>query len=509
MSYLKSIFAVLAFYVVVPALLIYFAIQVLADPESTGIFVAMKNSINQNVAPVVQNALQPLVHVVESSLQKPLVGKPIVVQNALPVSAPSPANTNTQTAENEDPNNIALEYEDQSFTAEEFLSDKFNRLPEDFKVSSDMKNRIKFWFDIYTKYSSRFAVIHDMQRPWIIYRVVDLRPVFATNRTRFAKDIERKHLIAKNLQEVRHILFNLSHKRNFSRLGAEELKLYTLLQEVGGNRQRVLARAAQRVRSQTGQKDFFRKGTISSSRYMSEMEEIFARYDLPVELTRLPLVESSFNEDAISKVGASGIWQFMPSMGKLADMRVEKQIDERNSPIKATVAAARLMLENFRILKSWPLAITAYNHGPGGVLKAARTVRSRNIADIVDKYETASFNFASQNFYSEFMAALYAEKYQDEIFGKMPKYQPLIGETVEIKYSMRLQTLTDLVGITFEEIKLFNPDLKKQLIGQNTFLPTGYKVRLPQGRGARLELFNQQAEEARRSILEMKKGTRS
>jgi membrane-bound lytic murein transglycosylase D len=220
------------------------------------------------------------------------------------------------------------------------------------------------------------------------------------------------------------------------------------------------------------------------------MESIFAKSNLPTELVRLPLVESSFNEKAVSKVGASGIWQFMPVVGKHY-LKMTEPFDERNSPIKATEAAARLLRSNFSILKSWPLAITAYNHGASGVLKAMKKVKSEEIDDLIENYSSRSFSFASKNFYSEFMAALYAERYQDEIFGHMPKLPPLAEDRVTLIRPMHLRDLSEIAGVTMEEIKLHNPDIKSKGLKENAVLPKGYKIHLPLGSGPGLELYFQ------------------
>ena len=96
-----------------------------------------------------------------------------------------------------------------------------------------------------------------------------------------------------------------------------------------------------RLRSQLGQKDRFLEGYIASGRYLPTMEKIFAAEGLPWELTRLPFVESSFNLAARSKVGASGIWQFMRSTGRLY-LKIRGELDERNDPIRATEAVIDL-----------------------------------------------------------------------------------------------------------------------------------------------------------------------
>jgi membrane-bound lytic murein transglycosylase D len=396
----------------------------------------------------------------------------------------------------EDVSKLPLEFIDQSITAEDILRDKYNRIPLDFKIPADLQKRVGFWLDIYSKYSSQFTVIHDERRPWIVYEVVDLRPIYQGSGNRFSKASQDRKTTYRALYNVRMRLAKLARKKYFGNLSGEEYKYFKLLEEVPGPRRQVLRKAAMDVRAQRGQKNYYRSGLITSTKYISEMEEIFAHYDLPVELVRLPLVESSFNMAAISKVGASGIWQFMQNTGRKF-LKVGNLIDERNSPIKATEAAAKLMLSNFRILKSWPLAVTAYNHGAGGVIRATKRLKTKNLADVVGRYRSRSFSFASENFYCEFLAALHADKYQEEIFGQMPKHPPLQSETATVKYSMRVRTLVDIVGITIEELKLFNPDFKKKAIAAGTFIPSGYRVLLPLGRKSLLDAFNQEADEAR------------
>ena len=111
-----------------------------------------------------------------------------------------------------------------------------------------------------------------------------------------------------------------------------------------------------------------------------------------------------FNLKARSKVGASGIWQFMPDTARNF-IYVTPLVDERNSPYKATRAAAQLLLSNYRTLGSWPLAITAYNHGALGMARAVGQVHSDDMGEIIKRYESPSFGFASKNFYAEFLAA--------------------------------------------------------------------------------------------------------
>lgn len=382
---------------------------------------------------------------------------------------------------------LPLDYYNPAFTKEDFLSDRYNRVPEIFKVSGAMKSRVGFWLDIYTRYSSHYHVIHHVDYPWLIFKVVDTTPVYLGKGHRWTKYHRARAIVRKSVHDIQKNLNKLARMKSYKRLSPELQKYYDLLSQVPGRRQRVFRHAATHIRSQLGQKDFFKSGLITGSKYLPQMEEIFAQYDLPVELTRLPLVESSFNEDAVSKVGASGIWQFMPHVGKNY-LHINDTIDERNSPYKATEAAAKLLLSNFRMLKNWSFAVTAYNHGPGGIRKASKLLKTQDLAVIIKKYDSDRFGFASSNFYASFLAALHADRYQEEVFGQIPKYPPHHSDALLLTRKYRAGELIDIMGITMEELKLFNKDLKTRAVNRRTVLPRGYKIFLPLGRKARLEL---------------------
>ena len=134
------------------------------------------------------------------------------------------------------------------------------------------------------------------------------------------------------------------------------------------------------------------------------MEKIFRDRGVPASITTLTFVESMFNPNALSNVGASGIWQFMKSTGK-EYLIVNRFIDERRSPLKATRAAAQFLMENYKKLKSWPLAITAYNFGPNAMRKAVQKLNTMNLSTIIREYKAKNFGYASKNFYAEFIAA--------------------------------------------------------------------------------------------------------
>jgi membrane-bound lytic murein transglycosylase D len=167
------------------------------------------------------------------------------------------------------------------------------------------------------------------------------------------------------------------------------------------------------------------------------MERIFRAEGLPLELTRLPLVESCFDVEAYSKVGAAGIWQFMPATGRLYAMDVNDSVDERRDPIASTRAAARFLRHNYEALEdSWPLAITAYNHGPAGIRRAISATGTTDIGVIVGRYDGPAFGFASRNFYAEFLAALDVDRHREAWFGKLDVHQPEPTRVIPLERSL-------------------------------------------------------------------------
>lgn len=367
--------------------------------------------------------------------------------------------------------------------AEFFLSDPKNRVSSEFDVPDSMVKRTAFWFDIYTKYNSNTHVIHHSRYPWIVFKVVDTSDIMnAEKGNRWTKYHKARRIVANEKRAVARALKKLAQRRSFSRLTGLEKEIYDSLAHLPGNRRRVFNFAAQNLRSQLGQKDFFLSGLKNSAKYLTYMEEEFRRMGLPADLTRMPFVESSFNENAESHVGASGIWQIMPATGK-AYVRVNELIDERNSPLKATRVAAQMLRKYNMYFKSWPLTVTAYNHGIGSLQKAIRATRTKDLPTIIEKYHRGSFKFASSNFYACFLAALHAERYHNEIFEghELSKEKLLVREILSLDRKLRVKEAAQLAGIDLETFKMFNLDLRGA-IKKNAYLPKGFELHLPIGK---------------------------
>lgn len=287
-----------------------------------------------------------------------------------------------------------------------------------FAVPKGMEKQVQFWVDIYSKYTTQQGVIHDSENVDVIYEVVDLSGL-KTDRERQRKIDAAKKVISEKLSKDER----------------------------------------ERLRYQLGQKDRMRDGIFYSGRYIEEMETIFKEAGLPIELTRLAFVESSFNVMARSKVGASGIWQIMGYTARPYKM-VSPTVDKRNHPMEATRLAAKLLKGNYNMLESWPLAVTGYNHGPTGVRKIADFHKTKDISVLVQKVDSKkSLGFASRNFYASFLAALEVEKNAPKYFGSVVWSKPLDGQDLKLPVSVRYKDVLHWFDGDDDKAQLFNPHL--------------------------------------------------
>ncbi len=362
-------------------------------------------------------------------------------------------------------------------SADLILRDPLDRVTAEFQIPEGLRDRTQFWMEVYSRFDSYDHIIHHTRYPWIVFKVVNVRDMVENGKgarwLRLQKaenfvDQERK-MIVKSLAKLARAVPK--------KPSPFETELLNVLQAVPGKRKQVLKMASMNVRKQLGQKDFFLNALRNSSKYLPYMEEEFQKLDLPLELTRIPFVESSFNELAQSRVGASGIWQIMPVTGK-SYLTVNDKIDERNSPLKATRASGRLLRSYHRALKSWGLTITSYNHGIGNIQKAIKAAKSRDISEIIDRYHKGDFKFASSNFYTCFLAALYVERYHDLLFKDVSRDRLQIREIVSLPRAIKAKDLLKLTQLELEVFLDFNRDLKQAVL-KNAKVPKGFELHLP------------------------------
>lgn len=339
-----------------------------------------------------------------------------------------------------------------------------------FAVTERLRKNVDFWVRIDSYYGTNQGLIHDAKYVDIVYEIVNLDMPSSRTGERQIKRMKKKW---------HDLLLSLHHKQNKPEsMNDEEKRVYQMFLNVREPGKFMNAAHRKRLRFQQGLKEHFLTGMKMSGRYLPLMEEVFRKEGLPVELTRLPFVESSFNVHARSKVGASGIWQFMRSTGRLF-LKINDAVDERNDPVRATEAAAKLLKGNYESLRTWPLAVTAYNHGRKGMMRAVRKVGSEDLEDVVDDYRSRTFGFASSNFFTELLAAIEVEKNSEKYFGKVERDKPLRFYEVELAHYIDIRELAHFLKLDLETVRELNPAVTENAYAGKRLLPMGYKLRLP------------------------------
>ncbi len=195
--------------------------------------------------------------------------------------------------------------------------------------------------------------------------------------------------------------------------------------------------------------------------YMPIFEEALDAYGLPLELKYLPIIESALNPSAVSRAGACGLWQFMLATGKIYGLESNSLVDERRDPIKATWAAARYLKDMYDIYKDWNLVIAAYNCGPGTINKAIR--RSGGKTDYWEIYNYLPKE--TRGYVPAFIAANYVMTYYcKHNICPMETDIPEATDTVQVSRNLHFEEISDLCGISLDQIKSLNPQFKKSII---------------------------------------------
>lgn len=361
------------------------------------------------------------------------------------------------------------------------LSDFDNRIDDSFRVPSPLKDTVSFWLRIYTDYTTEQTLLFDKKHPEVVYEMMDFRDLKRTSRNAVAYELNRERRLKKRISEFRSAFASLAKKSKKTKITPDSPNLSSLEKKIlvsitRSEHAHSIREWNSGFRAQTGQRDQVIKGLLSAETFFPKMEEIFEELDVPKELTRIPLVESSFNLYAHSKAGAQGVWQFMPASGK-EYMKIDPAlgIDERISPLKSTVAAARLLRRNLAITGNWPLAITAYNHGYTGIRGLSPEERSTAIDGRLFSLCTnkrRTLGYASSNYYAEFLALLHAEVYKDLFYGDTPLPVAPALTFHRIKVPMSAKDYSKRNGIPLQDFRLFNPDVKNV----NAKLPQGFYV---------------------------------
>jgi membrane-bound lytic murein transglycosylase D len=298
-----------------------------------------------------------------------------------------------------------------------------------FPVPAGLEPAVEFWKKVFTEYSLSQLIYFD---PLDMSKIYEVNEVGEGSRSNDYINAERERIAAANGVDI------------------------------------------DRVKAQRGIKERTAAGLKRSGRYIAQIQQIFRDRDLPTELTYLPVVESSYDIYARSSVGALGIWQFMPRTGR-EYMRVTAAVDERRDPFESSRAAASYLKQAYELLGSWPLAITSYNYGQAGMVRAVAAVGSEDLVDLIQRYEHPNWAFAPKHFYAEFLAAVEIGTNLNKYFPDLQLDAPVEIREVALNNSTPLMTVINSSGLSRDEFLGWNPAL-----GSATrVVPAGYRVKLP------------------------------
>ena len=344
-----------------------------------------------------------------------------------------------------------------------------------FPRPAELEPAIEFWVKVYTDVDTSSGFLHDSENLAVIYAKLD----FDT------QEIEVQR------QQVKDALLTLASGKRTD-LTTNQENILSLWPD--GVSDQTLKIAVDNVRWQLGQSNAFLDGLQRSGEYRSHIDKILQNRGLPPELALLPHVESSFNPDAYSHANAAGMWQFTRLTGQRF-MRIDHFIDERMDPYIAADAAMSLLEYNHSILGTWPLALTAYNHGVGGISRAVRETGTTAIEKIVTNYKGRAFGFAGRNFYVQFLAVNEVERnahlyFQDIRFAIPPEFTE-----VRLDSFIGARDFATSVGTTINQLRIDNPSLRNAVWHGVKRIPRGFRLKLraeqfPNGRDLLTKIDN-------------------
>ena len=334
----------------------------------------------------------------------------------------------------------------------------------------ELERDVQFWIKVYTQVTTSEGFLHDEHNLGVIYATVKFDPDVSSS--------ERRESLDRLRDKYRAMLKRLA--QGATDLSPEEDKLREMF-GVEASPAR-FTQAMDEIRFQLGQADRFKAGLVRSGAWEAHIADTLANLGLPPEISALPHVESSFDPTAYSKVGASGLWQFMRSTGRRF-LRIDDAVDERMDPFRATEAAAQLLDFNYRLLGSWPLAITAYNHGAAGMARARDAMGTTDIARIVRLHRSPTFGFASRNFYVCFLAALAIDRDPEKYFGPLERRPEVHFAEVTMPAFVPVASLEKVLKIKRADLEALNPALRSTVWLGARHVPKGYRLRLPTSAG--------------------------
>lgn len=354
-----------------------------------------------------------------------------------------------------------------------------------FSCPDSLMPRVAFWVEVFSRWDTNTAIFHDKENPQRVYSTVRRKEGCRRSRTGDKIDKERKKL----KKDINRLANKLEKGQSLSRT---ESNLNGLFSNQSASQ---IRSAADRIRCQSGNRDRMANALAHFMTYRPVILHALEEQSLTEELQYLPFVESAFNPNALSHVGAAGLWQIMPSTGRTLGLKVDTHVDQRYDPRDATYAAARYFRNSVDNLTETafengytvvtkdlnPFVITSYNYGVRGMQRAIKQV-GLDYERLLQEYKSPSFQTAVKNFYASFLAARHVAKNSAFFFGEIEHDSSnsiTSFNTLSMTRATSAKRVSESLGIPLETLKKFNPALKRVIWKHKALIPRGFALRLP------------------------------
>ena len=361
---------------------------------------------------------------------------------------------------------------------------------ETFSCPTSLLPRVGFWVEVFSRWDTNTAIFHDKENPHRVYTTLKRTQGCRKSRKGDSIDRERRRL-KKTLKTIS------SRIKSGSSLSASQQKIADLFadQTTSSSISAEIASAADRVRCQSGNQDRMHEALRQFQVYRPTILDALESQNLTPELQYLPFVESAFNPNALSHVGAAGMWQIMPQTGRTLGLTVNNAVDERYDPTSATYAAALYFRNSVDDLSETafengfsvvakdlnPFVITSYNYGVKGMERAIKQV-GLNYERLLLEYKSPSFQTAVKNFYASFLAARHVAKNSEQFFGQIEadNSQRIYSfNRISLTRATSAKRLSKSLNVKIDTLKRLNPALKNVVWRNKALVPKGFNLKLP------------------------------
>lgn len=350
-------------------------------------------------------------------------------------------------------------------------------VPAEFEKPTAIAPNVAFWKRVYGEWRLDDIALHDEDDLGVVYRVVRVPK-------RGQKDDQgrsRKEAITAARLEVEAAMRALAKKNPKDEAGLVGLERDVFVALKASARPDKYSRTS-KIRGQNGLYERFVQGYSNSGLYDRFITAELTRNGLPKELIGIAFVESLFAVQAKSHVGAAGVWQFMSYTGR-EYMQLNAVVDERWDPILATEAAAKYLKQAKKELSTWPLAVTSYNYGRGGMRALARDAGTNDFNTILAVTKGKRFGFAARNYYASFLAVLEILDEEKVRFAGVTKKAPWPYDVIRAPFPLFSTQLVATGHVDQATFEWLNPALSNDAARGRLPLPHGMSVRVPKGEG--------------------------